>query len=128
METDNFEPWERTESLPQNLYFYGLESGVGNITVLLKGLDTEDKILKLTFIGVLSYRVTQETARTKTIYENPNLRGFKVATNSEYLRWFKEESAGMFDDMNLMHYFISNIDNIIDIIGGPPVKVEWVSA
>lgn len=127
MEIDKFEIWEPIKDIPKDLYFYGLEYTSDSLIVLLKELEVENRVLKITFNGVLSYRVSQETARSKTLHENASLREFRVATNSEFLRWFQEESFEIFEGWDLKHYYICNIDNIIDVISGPPVKAEWVS-
>jgi hypothetical protein len=127
MQIDKFEIWELIKEVPSDLYFYGLEHSSDSLVVLLKSLKIENGILKITFNGVLTYRVSQETARSKTLYENASLREFRVANNSEFMRWFQEESSGIFEGWDLKHYYICNIDNIIDVISGPPVKVEWVS-
>lgn len=126
METDIYETWNLIEELPNNLYFHGLNDEAGGLTVLLKELGSNDRVLRIKFTGVLGYRVVQEAGRLKTLHENPSLVGFETSTNSEFLRWFDEESRGMFDDSGLIHYAICSSDNIIDVISGPPVSVEWV--
>jgi len=126
MKTSNFESWELIKDLPNDLYFYGLEDTSDSLIILLKSIN-EGRILKLIFEGVLTYRVTKEAGRSKTLYENKSLRGFQIATKSEYLQWFKEESSGMFEDDDLRHYYICNTDNILDIVSGPPVDVKWIN-
>lgn len=126
MEIDLYNNWEPLNDLPDNFYFYGLNSTGSDLVILLK--DSQfDRVLEIKFSGVLGYRVVKEAARSKTLYENTSLVGFETSTNSEFLRWFKVESEGIFDDWQLIHYVICNSDNIIDVISGPPVKAEWVS-
>jgi len=124
MEIDVYKTWEPIVGLPDNFYFYGLNNVGGDLIILLKEPQSE-RILEIKFSGILGYRVVQEAGRLKTLYENKSLVGFETSTDSEFLRWFKEESRNMFDDWDLTHYVICNLDNIIDIISGPPVTVEW---
>lgn len=125
MKSDNYERWVPTEELPGDLYFFELHNESGVLTILLKKFELPDKVLVIKFDGILAYRVVQEAGRLKTIYENDSLGAFNTTTDSALLRWFTEESGGIFDDSGLIHYVICNSDNIIDVISGPPVIVEW---
>ncbi|ATP58013.1 hypothetical protein CPT03_16845 [Pedobacter ginsengisoli] len=121
--------WEPIIDIPYNdLYFFGIRDDLGKLIISLKLLGSNEKLLEIKFSGVQAYRVVQEGARLKSLGESPSLRGFRVSTNSDFIEWFKEESLGQFDDWGLTHYVICNTDNIIDVIGGPPVMVEWVSS
>jgi hypothetical protein len=53
------------------------------------------------------------------------LNSFNISHNSEFLEWFKNDSAGMFDDWSLFHIAISNSDNIIDVISNQHPVIEW---
>ena len=124
MEIDNYELWEPIGNLPRPPYFFELHHATGELTILLKEFDNPDKTLKVKFTGVIGYRVVNEAGRLRSL-ENSSLSTFCKTMNSEFLRWIKEESGGIFDDFELIHYVICNSDNIIDVISGPPVIAAW---
>jgi len=127
MNIDHYEIWEPVENISNDIYFYDLQYDGRNLIIFLKELKSTNKTLIVKFVGVLDFRLTIESGRLKTIYEVPTFRGFRTSTESEFLRRFKEESRGLFDDDKLVHYLICNIDNIIEIVSGPPVLAEWVT-
>lgn len=124
---NNYIKWEPINPLPKDLCFVGIKDDLGTLTVMLREIGDEENILEIKFKGVLAYRVVQEGGRLKTLYEFPDFRGFITSVNSSFLAWFNEESRGMFEDWELVHYAICNSDNIVDIISGPPVEVKWTS-
>lgn len=124
---DDYKIWEPIDNIPfRDLYFFGLRDDLGKLVILLKELGSHEKMLEMVFSNVLGYRVVQESGRMRTMDENPGFSKFMTSTNSDFLIWFKEESRELFDDWKLVHYVICNCDNIIDVISGLPVSVEWV--
>jgi hypothetical protein len=99
--------WKPLQDIPfQDLYFLELRSGIDNLTVFLKALGSDERILKIKFDQMVGYRVFDE----------------------DFLNWFEKESLGLFDDRDLIHYLICNTDNIIDVISTSHVTVEWVDS
>ena len=125
MGIENYKAWVPTENLTTQLYFLGLQNESGALTILLKNFEDQSKLLRIRFDGTLAYRVTQEAGRLKTINENDPLATFNVITDSPFLRWFEEESEGIFDDWSLMHIVVCNSDNIIDVITNQKPEVKW---
>lgn len=128
MANDNYKIWEPIIGDSGVLYFFELHNEMGALTIMLKKFGLLNKALRIKFEGVLAYRVVQEAGRLKTINDNPCLSTLNTSTNSAFLEWVKQESGGVFDSVELVHYAICNSDNIIDVISGPPVTVEWVSS
>lgn len=126
MNTDIYKTWEPLEDLPNNFNFYNINNIGSDLIVLLKAPQFQ-KVLQIKFTGALAYRVVQEAYRLKALYENSSLIGFETSTDSEFLKWLREEGDGVLDDWELKHYVICNSDNIIDVISGPPVEAEWIS-
>ncbi len=71
-----------------------------------------------------AYRHTNESFRIKTVHElaqkyDKKFYGrwtfFKVS-NSEYLKWFSEESCEYSNEFDFAHYCILGTDSVIDII------------
>jgi hypothetical protein len=123
IDTDKFELWEPTADLPNSPYLCELRHATGELTVLLGEFES-NRILQIKFSSVIGYRVVNETGRLKS-FDNSSLLTYCKSTDTEFLRWFKEESEGIFDDFNLVHYVICNRDTIIDVISVPNVNVSW---
>jgi len=126
---NDYKPWKPLFDIPfHDLYFFELRSGINSLTVFLKVLDSDTKTLKLKFDGVIGYRVFDESSRLNSMGEDSSMSEFQTSKNSDFLNWFKEESLGVFDERELIHYMLCNTDNIIDVISGSLVTVEWVDS
>ncbi|WP_448137532.1 hypothetical protein [Sphingobacterium siyangense] len=121
---NNFIKWDPVSPSPNDLYFVNLTDNGGRIEIHLAEMK-DDRILILKFNGVMSYQVTDEGARSRSLYVHPSYRGLVVSDNSNYLDWFRRESQEMFSDWDLKHYSIGNVNNIIDIISGDEIEVVW---
>lgn len=121
---NDFIKWNPVSPPPNDLYFVHLMDNGGSIEIHLAEMK-DDRILILKFKGVMSYQVTDEGARSRSLYEHPGYRGLVVSDNSNYLDWFRRESQEMFIDWDLKHYSIGNVNNIIDIISGNEIEVFW---
>lgn len=126
-DTGYYEIWKPIPNLPNDLVFISMKNESGDLVVLLKELDNQNRLLQFVFKNIIGYRVFPEGSRLKTINDIPSFGGFRISSNSEFLKWFKEESGGIFEEWNLKHYLICNMDNIIDVISGSSVNVEWVN-
>ncbi len=125
MEFGKYTAWEPLENLSTGLYFFELYNERSRLTISLKSFEVPNIVLKIKFEGVLAYRVVQEAGRLKTLSQIDLRNTFSTTTDSSYLKWFQEESSGIFDDWSLMHLIICNSDNIIDIITNQYPKVAW---
>jgi len=125
MSNDNYITWKPVAENPGELYFEKLHVESGNLVIFLKKFSDDNKTLKITFHGILIYRMAIEVARMKSIHENFPISTFGISTSSDFLRWFEEESGGMFDDPNLIHIAISSTDVVIDVITNEHPTVEW---
>lgn len=124
MEIENYNIWEPISDLPNSPYFFELHNCNGMLTVFLKEFSEPNKALKITFSSTLGYRVVNEIGRMKSLNES-SIMTFCMSQDSEFLRWFKKESEGVFDDWSLTHFVICNSDNIIDVISNQKPDVEW---
>ena len=127
MNNDKYEIWNPVSDILDDIYFYESRYNGKDLTILLKKLDSANETLVINFKSVLGYRIINESGRIKTLYEIPTFNGFRFSIDSEFLRWFIEESGGIFDDLQLTHYVICNINNVIDVISSLPATGEWIS-
>ncbi|MEI2271682.1 hypothetical protein OHD16_05970 [Sphingobacterium sp. ML3W] len=121
---NNFIKWNPVSPAPKDLYFVNLTDNGGAIDIHLAEMK-DDRILILKFKGVMSYQVTDEGARSWSLYKDPSYRGLVVSDKSNYLDWFHRESQEMFIDWDLKHYSVGNVNNIIDIISGDEIEAAW---
>ena len=110
-----------------DLFIWNIESGANTSKIILKQFGESSKLLEIEFIEVMSFRLTQETARSKSSYENKSFNGFKIVEDSKYLRWLQEESFKIFDDWPLTHYLICTVDCVIDIITTKQPVMQWIT-
>lgn len=126
MTKDNYQKWELGAESTDGLYFFELHDQAGSLIIFLKKFELPNKVLKIQFEGVLAYKIIAEAGRLRFINDNWPLNTFSQSTNSAFLRELYDESGGIFEDSELIHYVICNSDNIIDVISGPPVLAEWL--
>jgi hypothetical protein len=124
MEIENYEIWEPIVGLPDSSYFFELHNCNGALTILLKEFGSLNKTLKVNFSSTLGYRVVNEAGRLRS-FNNSSMMTYCKSVDSSFLRWFKAESEGIFDDWSLTHFVICNSDNIIDVITNLNPEVKW---
>ena len=99
------------------------ESGV--LRVVLE--DEGGKKLTVTFNAYLAYRKMDEGDALQTLadIEESSEIGTKLYSviDSEYLRWFHFESESIHKTQNLLHYCLTTIDSVIDVISFDPLTV-----
>jgi protein associated with RNAse G/E len=126
MENEKYHTWNPIKELPQQFYLNRLYHGDGLLKLLFNDLNSnKENQLSIIFKNCLSYRVTQESGRSKSL-DNPTLGQFNKSTNSQFISWFRDEGLGIYDEISLTHYAIVNLDNIIDVICIEEPFVEWL--
>lgn len=123
---DFYEKWDLIESPLFEFYLHELNEGFYGLKILLKDIGPSNKILEIFYSSFLSYRVTEESGRLKTLYENNSLGAYNIAKDSSFLRWFNEESHGLFSEEVLLHYNIISSNKIIDVVSSHPPVVKWL--
>jgi hypothetical protein len=102
---NDYKPWKPLIDIPfDDLYFFELSGGINSLTVFLKILGSDTKTLRIKFDGVVGYRVFDESSRLNSFGQDSSMSGFQTSTKSDFLNWFRQESLGLFDDRELIHY------------------------
>jgi len=74
--------------------------------------------IEICFPPVYSYRNTNESYRLKTLHfigeELPTL--VSIVENSSFLKWFHDESQGIYEENNLKHFMIFTGEEFVDVI------------
>ncbi|HHY71641.1 MAG TPA: hypothetical protein GX497_00130 [Bacillus bacterium] len=121
---EHWERWIPINGLPSKLYndtFIDNKEGI-----ILEFSDEKDKskIVVKFEEGVLSYRNTDEGSLLKKLNYLDQQYGtdfysewtlFKVK-NSEYIKWFLEESSGIYEPNQLEHYVFLTPNDVIEIL------------
>lgn len=123
---DSYDEWELISSPPIAFGLYEIKEGGSGLKILLKESAHPERMLEILFSRSLSLRVVEEEGRSKTLFENNSMGSFNITRHSEFLNWFNDESQGLFDYKELVHYNIASSNKIIDIISGDPPEVRWV--
>lgn len=126
-----WERWEPVSGIPQKLYNDSLTDNEDGLIMEFSDSNLEKKVIVQFEEGVLSYRNTDEGSLVKTWSEldrqhRESLYGdwtlFKVK-NSGYLKWFLEESMGIYKHEKVEHYVFATPDDVIEVLSAYPPKV-----
>ncbi|MBB5649129.1 hypothetical protein [Pedobacter cryoconitis] len=123
---DVYEEWELIESPLTEFYLYELNDGFDGLKIVLRELGSSNKKLEIFYPNFLGYRLTDESGRLKTLYENDTLGPFNKTNSSEFINWFIEESRGVSGDQSLTHYNILSSNKILDVISDQLPVVKWL--
>lgn len=126
-----WERWEPVSGIPEELYNESLTDNEDGLIMEFSDKNFEKKVIVRFKDGVLSYRNTDEGSLLKTwskldqqyngsFYSNWTL--FKVK-NSGYLKWFLEESMGIYEHEKVEHYVFVTPDDVIEVLSAYPPKV-----
>jgi hypothetical protein len=89
----------------------------------------EEPTLEILFDSIVSYWNIDESFRLRTWTESSGTRNGSLFTvePSAWLRWLRNESGGVLDDVDLVHYAILTNNDCIDIAAEFPPEVRWLS-
>ena len=103
--------------LSESLYMVRLEDSIDGFHIILKESKT-DKKFKILFPPTYCYRNTNESYRLKTLSNNkdklPDL--LSIVHDSSFLKWFHDESLGVYMGDNLKHFMVFTGEEFIDVI------------
>lgn len=122
-----FKKWTPIESLPKTLYLEAVHDDWEGFRLLLKH-DEARRILRITFNPPLSYRNTDEGDLLKSINEQ-DLGGWSlyVVSSSDYLAWFSDQSCGIHEPDDVVHYAIYTPNDCVDVLSAHSPTVEWLN-
>ncbi|MDQ3749350.1 MAG: hypothetical protein M3367_10125 [Acidobacteriota bacterium] len=94
--------------------------------------DKNDFLLKISFIKHLAFRVTDEMFRLKISDQFQGEKDWMLykVKNSNWIRFFNEESLEIYADQEIKHYAIFTGDEFLEFLvdSGQDIKVEWFEA
>lgn len=128
---EHWERWKPLSGIPTKLYNDSLLDSEDGFIMEFSDEYFEKKVIVRFEDGVLSYRNTDEGSLLKTwdkldqqyngsFYSNWPL--FKIK-NSKYLKWFFEESMGIYEREKVEHYVFITPDDVIEVLSAYPPKI-----
>ena len=125
---NRYKKWYPLENIPVHLYCEGLHDDYEGFRILLRGDDPTSPVLRISFSPSLAYRNIDEGDLLRTIYGIPDLGASSLfmVENSTWLEWFQEESHGIHDGEDIMHYAIYTANDCIDVLSAFDPTVEWI--
>ncbi len=126
--------WLPIEKMGGKYYVDEIKDNMIEFKVIFCNSVEEDKKVSIIFDKwVLAYRSTYESIRQKTInslYEKYGIDFFSECTffkvrNSEYIEWVSEQSYGVFDSEELIHFSFVAADSIVDIVASYEPIIEF---
>lgn len=124
--------WEPLEGLPQKMYLERMIDDKNGISLKFKSESDDISIQVIFEDSVLSLRNTDEGRRLKTLDFLVNTHGkdfsskwslFKV-TDSSYVKWFNEESFGIYADYNVEHYVFLTPNDVFEVLSTYAPKIS----
>ncbi len=129
MKINNFTKWEPLPEISSHLTCEGLHDDYEGFRILLKGTEPDSLTLRITFDPALAYRNVDEGDLLQTISEikSPGESSLFIVKNSSWKKWFNEESSGLHNDDDIIHYAIYTADDCIDVLSAFAPNVEWLN-
>ena len=127
--TEYYKKWVPIQDIPSALYVEALHDDYEFFRILLKGKDSQSKMLRIFFDSIYAYRNVDESYRLRTwnFFEGDRPSSLYTVDNSIWLKWFHEESQEVYIDRPITHYAIYTGQDCIDILSEFEPSVEWLN-
>ncbi len=122
--------WEPIKGIPSELFVEALHDDYEFFRILLKGKSPQSKMLRIYFDSIFAYRNLDESYRLRTWnkFKGDRPSSLFIVENSKWLKWFHEESQGLYHENPIKHYAIHTVQDCIDILSEYEPLVEWLNA
>lgn len=121
---ENWIRWFPLDNIPEKMHIESLVDDVNGTLLLFKN-DDDSIAIRVNFEeSILSMRSTDEGRRLRTLHYLTENYGtdfytkwtfFKVK-NSDYVRWFNEETYNMYESYDIEHYVFLSPDDIVEVL------------
>jgi len=124
--------WTPLEGISERLSLEALHDDYEGVRLLLEGDEPNNQTLRITFDPSLVYRNIDEMDYMKSLHtfqgrEHLGKWALFTVENSDFVKWFNEESHGTHENENIVHYAVLTLNDCIDVISSQPPKVEWLN-
>jgi hypothetical protein len=126
--SERYKEWNETKHWPSNLYLQALHDDYEGFRLLLEDKVT-GAVYRLAFDSNLAYRNIDEgdllRSTATLIKTRTSIVTVYEVENSEWLRWFREESNGKYDSQKIYHWTITTPNDWIDVLSiEPPITTK----
>jgi hypothetical protein len=124
-----YQQWNPLESIPDRLYCEAIHDDYEGFRILLKGQETDSPTFRLAFDSPLAYRNIDEgrLLRTLNLIKDREKASLYEVKNSPWVKWFHDESLGIYEGRDLIHYAIITANDCIDVLTEFAPKAEWLN-
>jgi hypothetical protein len=132
-----WEKWEPIENLAAKYYIDAVLDTIEDFKIILSQEDKRNNKIHIIFENsVDAYRSTDESFRLHLIETLDKRYGsdfygdwtfFKVK-NSLYIQWLSEQSYGISEDLNFIHFSFVAADSILDVVTNYEPKVLFIKS
>jgi hypothetical protein len=123
---EQYVKWTPVTSIPNSMYCEGIHDDYEGFRILLKGKNANDPILRIHFDSTIAYRNIEEGKRPKTLERITEKSTLYIVKNSNWLKWISNESFGMYDNLDIIHFAIYSLNDWIDVLSVKHPIVTWI--
>ena len=124
-----YQKWNPLESIPDRLHCEAVHDDYEGFRILLRGEEANSHTFRLAFDSPLAYRNIDEgnMLRTLNLIKEREKASLYIVKNSAWVKWFHEESLGIYEGHNLIHYALITANDCIDVLTEFEPKAEWLN-
>ncbi len=124
-----YQKWTPLESIPDRLHCEAIHDDYEGFRILLRGEEANSRTLRLVFESPLAYRNIDEGSllRTLNLIKDREKSSLYIVGNSPWVKWFHEESLGIYEGRKLIHYALITANDCIDVLTEFEPQVEWLN-
>lgn len=128
MVTEEYRVWTPVDSIPATLHCEALHDDYEGFRILLRSEDTISPVLRVFFDAPLAYRNLDEGSLIRTLarLRPRGINSLFIVDNSTWLKWFLEESCGIYEGRQITHYAFLTPNDCIDVLSEIEPRVEWL--
>lgn len=138
MEKENWKSWNPIQDLPKEIYNDSLIDDTEGLVIIFSDKDNKNRIIVKFENLVLSYRNTDEGSLLKMLnylnreYGDSFYIGlpFFIVDNSEYIKWFLDQSSGIYQKQDVKHFVFVTPHDVIEVLSKyePEIFIETIQA
>jgi len=127
--TSTIQKWQPVvNDFPKSIFIVGLYDDSKSFRIICRDIYSQRKF-KFIFDEYIAYRNSDEGARLKSHNLFPsNSREWCLfkTDNSEFINWIIDESTGIYSSNEIIHYFFTTSDDIIEVLSLNEPKCQEV--
>ena len=127
---DTYKKWVPVQGIEKELWVQEVHDDKDGLRIRLNEDSATTKILCVAFEHYFLFRNIDESGRIRlwaTSFFEDRKWQFCVATSSKLIEWLHEESDGIYDKKDMIHYLIKTGTDVIDVITNQIPEVNWIN-